>query len=354
MTTTLLIAVLLGASHRRAVAPPLFPSCTSVSGSPAVTFSRDGGRTAIPVEQKLSGIGYTYGLAFIGPETLLSAHNFSLALSTDSGCTWRTLGDVVLPDPFPMTITPASNGRAYLWADHRLDLVRYQSEHTTVLTPPTDVAGVGVDPASADHLRIGGTDGKLWESTNGGDTWTRTGGPPDVSFYGYRVAFEPANLDHAVFGSLGEGAYVTFNGGRSWARATGLANLYNVFSVAISPADPNTVWAEVYDMHVNNTRVFLSRDGGRSFQPVLDQQPGVLTLVNGAVLVPHPTDPNVLFVPFGSYFQDYGTDLFRFDAATKSWTKTHFGFDDIDAIVFSPRNPDVMYFGLEVVDGVIF
>ena len=351
MITTLLLTTML-ASHRRAVAPPpLFPSCTSVTGSPAVTFSRDGGRTTVPVEQKLSGIAYTFGVAVLGADTLLSAHNFSVAVSNDSGCTWRNLGDVVLPDPFPMTITPATNGLAYLWSDHRANFVRYQSERTTVLTAPAEVAGIGVDLATPDRVRLGSVDGVIWESTDGGYTWSRLSQTPLTNPFAYRVAFDRTNLDHAVFGMLGEGALVTFDGGRSFVVPSGLGHGFNVFSVAISPVDPNTVWAEGLEVRGETRRIFLSRDGGRSFTPVISQSPDVV-LVNGTLIVPHPSDPNVLFFVFGSYFQNYGTDLYRYDAAAAVLTKTHFPFDDIDAIVFSPRNPDVMYFGLEVVEGV--
>lgn len=305
-----------------------------------------------PVDEKLSGIAYTFGVAFLGSTTLLSAHNYSLALSTDSGCTWRALGTLVLPDPFPMSIT-ARDGRAYLWSDRRVNFVRYASERTTMLHAPLSVTGVGVDPAFPDHVRIGGTNGALWESMNGGTTWSPLYSVPVTNPYAYRVAFDPANLDHAVFGLLGEGAFVTFNGGKSYTHSSGLGSGFNAFSVAISPADSSTVWAEAYDLAANTRRIFLSRDGGSSFVPAIDQSPDVV-LTNGTLIVPHPTDPNVLFFVFGAYFQSYGTNLYRYDAAAKTLTTTHFDLDGIDAITFSPLNPDVMYFGLEVVDGVIF
>ena len=34
---------------------------------------------------------------------------------------------------------------------------------------------------------------------------------------------------------------------------------------------------------------------------------------------------------------------------SKSLTVSHFNYDDFDAIAFSPADPSVMYFGLEVV-----
>ncbi len=44
----------------------------------------------------------------------------------------------------------------------------------------------------------------------------------------------------------------------------------------------------------------------------------------------------------------YGTDVYRYDAATGMLTLTHNSYDDINAIAFWPGDPRVMYVGLEV------
>jgi len=352
--TMVFTAALSAAPPRRAVPSAPFPPCASVSGSPGVTFSRDGGRTLAPVDQPLTGVAYTYGLAALDTRTLLSAHNTTLARSTDAGCSWQVLGELPFSDL--ATITAAGSTRAYLWADNRDSLASYDNGQVTTLKPPVAIVGLGVDRAMPDHVRIGGDDGTLWDSTDAGASWSQLGrlaltGP--VLFY--RVAFDPANLDHLVYGSSGAGAHVSFDAGRTFTQATNLGNNFNAFSLQVSPADPNTVWAEGINMAESDANVpshgrhiFLSRDGGRSFTPVLDEQPG-LQLVNGATIAAHPTDPNVLYFVFGTYFQAYGTDLFRYDAAAKALRVAHFDYDDIDSIAFSPADPNVMYFGLESV-----
>jgi hypothetical protein len=57
----------------------------------------------------------------------------------------------------------------------------------------------------------------------------------------------------------------------------------------------------------------------------------------------------VLYFVFGTYFPGYGTDLFRYDHATRALTLTHSDYDGIDAIAFSRRDPSVMYLGIEEV-----
>lgn len=330
--------------------PPLFPACSKVTGSPAVTFSRDGGKTTVPVEQKLSGVAYTFGVAALSADTLVSAHNVTISISHDGGCSWRSLGEVAFAEPFPASITAASADRAYIWSDNRPNLARLAGETITMLKPPADVIGVGVDPAVPNHVRFGGSDGTLWESFDGGDTWqsigTRTGATSNI----YRAAFDPANLDHILFGTAVQGAFASFDGGKTWTHAAGVGQGFNIFNVLVSPADPNTVWAQGVDLGASVKRIFLSRDGGRSFTGVIDEGNGI-TLVNGTIMAAHPTDPNVLYFVFGTYFANYGTDLFRYDAAAKTLTLTHFDYNDFDAIAFSPLDPNVMYFGLEVVQG---
>jgi len=60
----------------------------------------------------------------------------------------------------------------------------------------------------------------------------------------------------------------------------------------------------------------------------------------------HPTDANVLYFSFGASFGGYGTDLYRFDAATNQVTKTHNAYHGIHAFAFNPAAPSVMYLGL--------
>lgn len=137
--------------------------------------------------------------------------------------------------------------------------------------------------------------------------------------------------------------------------ATGLtqgAKGANAFSIAVSPADGNVVWAEGIDLTENlanapgeGRHVWRSTDGGLTFAPVVGQTPDV-TLRNGTTLAPHPTNAGVLYFVFGTYFQGYGTDLFRYDASSKALTKTHNAYDDVSAIAFSPADPSLMFLGL--------
>jgi len=343
------------ATRRRATPRPLFPACDSVAGTPAVTFSRDGGQTFAPVDQKLEGVGYTYGLAALDASTLLSWHKTALSISTDGGCSWGKIGDYA-DGGFPPAIV-AGRGDAFIYSDQRPFFARFDvaARQFTMLKAPGSIVGLIVDPAMPAHLRAGTSEGDVFDSVDRGSSWTRIGVVPSNGLTIYRIAFDSRDLDHLVAGVLARGVLTSRDGGRNWLQAAGLGSrgAASVPSqVVISPADGNVVWSRSHDNGDENSpshgdHIYRSIDGGLSFTAVVDASASV-TLINGPVMAAHPTDTNVVYFVFGTYFQGYETDLFRYDAATRQLVKTHLDRDDIDSIGFSPADPNVMYFGLEV------
>jgi photosystem II stability/assembly factor-like uncharacterized protein len=337
------------AERRRSVVQPFFPQCRAVDGLAAVTFTRDGGATTAPTTQALHGIGYTFGLAALDADTLLAAHNQNVYLSTNGGCSWRFVGS--LGFDYPPSITAARGGVAYVWSDNREGIARYANGTLTNLKVPVAAVGLGADPTTSSRVRIGGADGSIWESVDSGATWSLRGSVPRQQFpLFYRAAFDAHDLDHILFGTANSGAYLSRDGGVTWNASTGLSatGRANAFNIVISPADPNVAWVAALDLTDDVKGIYRSTDGGQSFKRVVKE--GIVTLVNGPTMAAHPSNPNVVYFVFGTYFQNYGTDFYRYDAATDIVTTKHYAFHDIDAIVFSPADANVMYFGLEIVE----
>ncbi|HSP35315.1 MAG TPA: dispase autolysis-inducing protein [Thermoanaerobaculia bacterium] len=358
MRRALVVLLLLAAPtafagrRRSVVVRPPFPGCAIVTGTPAVTYTRDAGRTLAPVAEPLRGIGYTYGLAALDtPGTLLSIHKSTLSISTDDGCSWRPVGTAEAD--FPPSIAAAPGGRAYIWSDNRQFAARYDSRGVRTLKAPGAIVGIGVDSLNGEHVRVGTTDGVIWDSRDGGETWDPIGQLRLTLPLLYRFAFDPHDLDHIVAGTATTGASVTRDGGLTWTQ-TNIGDGFNAFNIAVSPADGNVVWTMALDTMQSDTppvfgrHIYRSTDGGLTFRSVVDHGPSV-TLINGPLLAPDPRDPAVLYFVFGTYFQGYGTDLFRYDANTDQLTIAHNHYDDIDAIAFSRTDPHLIYLGLEVV-----
>ena len=347
--SVLLLASLSAAARQRAVRiPRQDPRCGVITGTAAVTFTPDFGASLTPSAESLRPVSYTYGLVAMidEPDTLMAFHGDDLLLTTDAGCSWRVAATLPGWD-FPPRLTAARGGRVYVWSDNRRFLARYDARGVRTLKQPVAFIGLGVDPRNGERLRAGGDDGTIWESTDAGESWTQVGALPGEALLFYRFVFDPGDLHHVVAGVVSNGASVSRDGGRTWTRSN-LRNS-NVFELAISPAEANRVWAEGVDLGESRRHVWVSSDGGATFEPVLHQGPDV-ELINGNVMAAHPTNPDVLFFVFGTFFQGWGTNVYRFHLRSRTLYVTHHEHDDINAIAFSPRDPNVMYFGLEAVN----
>ncbi|MEO8217748.1 MAG: sialidase family protein [Acidobacteriota bacterium] len=332
------------------------PSCPVITGTPAVTFSLDEGNTLATTCELFSATGYTYGLvALETANTLLAVHNHTLLRSEDAGCSWTSVAELEGAE-FPPALIAGHGNRAYGWSDNGQFFFRVDGTTVTKLKAPANpILGAAVDPANDDRVRIGGGDSTLWESLDAGQTWQQIGTIRVSSPLYYRILFDPSNLEHIVVGTLNAGAWVTFDGGSTWKESSGISSggPVNVFNGAISRADGNVVWLMALDIRQSDAgepssgrHIFHSVDGGESFAAVVDRSADV-NLINGPVMAAHPTNPDVLYFVFGTYFQGYGTDLFRYDAATRVLSRSHSNNDDINAIAFSPASPSIMYLGLE-------
>jgi hypothetical protein len=363
LCTLLITLPAVAAPKRRPSSPPAsFPQCSMITGSPAVTFTRNEGASLTRTALALTGIGYTYGLTAVDENTLVAVHKSDLLISNDAGCTWNVVTQLDGPE-FPPRVAAGSDGRIYAWSDNRQWTVRYDDRGAFRLKQPVHFVGFAVDPLNPDHIRGGGHDGSsangsIWDSRDGGETWEHVAPVPRGALI-YRFVFDPQNLDHVVLGTLTQGSFVSFDGGRTWTPSEGIRGSRgtNVFEFAVSPVDTNVIWAMGIDMAESDAgvpshgrHIYRSTNGGLTFTPVLDEEPGV-KLINGPTMAAHPTNPDVLYFVFGTHVMNYGTDLFRYDASSDELTMTHNDHHGINAITFSPKDPRVMYLGLEVVGG---
>ena len=337
------------------------PKCERVAGTDAVTFTLDEGATLAGTTRRLGSSGYTFGLAALpAGNTLAAVFNRTYYRSTSAGCRWTEIGEIpTVSDGFPVTLVASAGDRAYGYSDGRPDLARLEGRNIASLRAPVDaIVGMGADSADGNRARLGGGDGSIWETTDGGEgRWTFLGAAPLPSNpIVYRAAFDPADLDHAIVTVATDGAYVTFDGGASWTRSTGLSSTgdgpVNVFNAVVAPAGGHVVWAMGLDLDEADAgapsggrHIYRSTDGGLTFTPVVDQSEDV-RLQNGPTMAAPPNSTDVVYFTFGMSFQNYGTDVFRYDEATGQVTKTHNAFDRVPAIAFNPGDPSVMYLGL--------
>jgi len=115
----------------------------------------------------------------------------------------------------------------------------------------------------------GAMEGGIYRSKDGGDTWQKLGGGLPTGLFGKAgLAVSPANPDRvwAVVEAGDEkgGVYRSDNGGDTWRRLTNEKQLFHrpwyYMRMTADPQDENTVW-------INNVLLYKSVDGGRTFVP---------------------------------------------------------------------------------------
>lgn len=334
-------------------------SCSRVTGTEAVSFTTDEGLT-LAGTRPLRETSYSHGLAVLDqPNALLAtqmtAEGNRILRSENGGCNWSEIE--ALDDWNLLLLTAAPGGGAYAWSRGREGFYRVQGDEVGARTAPSEVYGLSVDPLDAEHLRIGGYDCQLYESSDGGASFVPVGSPANTgNGIFFAVEFHPADWNQALCGTLG--AWRTTDGGQSWNPVAPFdkADPDWVYLFEYAPSDPQRVWARA-NLESLDRQILVSEDGGASFVTAVAQgasaadQNGVVrtvTLTNQPTMAARAEDPAVLYFVFGSYFSNYGTDLFRYDLLSGELRVVHIdGLDGIDAIAFSPADPAVMYLGLE-------
>lgn len=337
-------------ARRRAVRAPAsgwsVPQCAQVTGFPSVAISLDGGTTVLPHTETAEGLQvYTFGLAATHvPDRLLAVTARLLLESNDAGCSWTHTGFAFPHNGYELVRAP---GGVWAWSRLGSELYRIAGETTQRNAPVALPIAFHADREQANALALADDQGAIWFSNDAGATWQFAARAPGRAPF-YAVAFAPRTRSHIVATGLADGARVTFDGGATWIDSSGLAGL-NVFNVAISPVDDQVVWALGLDpKETGKVRraIYRSDDGGRSFLRVLAES-NEADLSNAVVLYPAADDANV------AYFALPGTTLFTIDGSGIR-ARASMPYRDINAVVFSPASPRVMYFGLKLSEMSLF
>ena len=238
---------------------------------------------------------------------LISGDMLGVGLSTDGGRTWVAtygfksweMGDLTWHPADPMTVWAGSASGPYVSHDGGV----HWSERRAGMPPPqgfgysAPVEKVLYDPQDAGHLlALGGSSrrwdmhtwdktalGAVWESRDGGGHWTRLvtlgadgadpapDARPGVNIVSGGFGAGSSRLIYA--GLDGHGVRVSEDGGRTWADRTAGLPHPNVERVIPHPRDPNTVFVSL-DNHrrADGTfepgGVYKSSDAGRHWASI--------------------------------------------------------------------------------------
>ena len=153
------------------------------------------------------------------------------------------------------------------------------------------------DPVTPDTVYT--TDGRtVYKTTDGGETWTQasTGLPTDDPWM-WAGAINPITPTILLVGTHEHGVYRTEDGGQSWVSANqGLPGGACVTALAIHPVTPTVAYAATYDRGAEQSRVWRSDDGGKTWTATVAYT-STAPVVGLAV---SPVDPDVVYVGEGN------------------------------------------------------
>jgi photosystem II stability/assembly factor-like uncharacterized protein len=211
---------------------------------PMLLRSADGGVTWTPASQGLPGVApMAWALDPNDPNTLFISSRAHLFRTTDGGLNWQTMR---LPagGHYAIAIAPSDSDVVYLGGNPPLRSVD-RGATWQVLTPivagaPSDVTGLVIDLASADHVWASIEGGGVYESQDGGGSWRSTG----LTDRPVRWLASASGPFTVYAGVTEDGIYRWDPQASAWTTASnGLPAKSTILAFAADPRQPGTLWA---------------------------------------------------------------------------------------------------------------
>jgi len=220
---------------------------------------------------------------------------------------------------------------------------------------------IQVDPRDHATIYVASATGGIWKTTNKGTFWTPIfEGQPENSFGSLAISPANPNLIWAGSGeqqnrqssSWGSGVYKSTDAGKTWTHV-GLDQTASIGRVIAHPTDANVAYvAAVGNLWKANAErgVYKTADGGKTWTKELY----VDTLTGVTDLVMDPRDPNVLYAAtyqrlrsaFGFNGGGPGSAIYKTIDGGATWKKLENGIPSGDkgriGLSISRSNPDVL------------
>ncbi|MGH9745190.1 MAG: WD40/YVTN/BNR-like repeat-containing protein, partial [Candidatus Acidiferrales bacterium] len=268
--------------------------------------------------------------------------------STDQGSTWKELAYTGFPkgpwDRIGIAVAPGNHGQR-VFAIFTQGLYRSDDAGATwrQITQDTRVIGnayfarVFVDPRNADLVYVMQT--SLYRSTDGGQTFASYKGAPGGDDY-HNMWIDPQNSQRLILG-VDQGAVISVDGGKTWTswhnQPTGQfyhVSTDNNFPYIAYAAQQDSGTAEVPSRSDYGSLTYRDWFSAAGFEY--------------SYIAPDPLNPNIVYS--GGW---YGS-VVRFDRTTGQYTHAFvrgpkYRTTNMPPLVFSPRDPHVLYFATQFV-----
>jgi photosystem II stability/assembly factor-like uncharacterized protein len=195
------------------------------------------------------------------------------------------------------------------------------------------IAFIAIDPFTPSILYAlsGGPRGTLYKSTDGGHSWSIISA---ANVYASVLVTDPA-LPSTLYANLdGAGLSKSTDGGTTWA-ATGLNDF--PIALAIDPANSNTLYASTASD--TSQAILKSTDGGKTWSAI--------DTISAVVATAIPVTRSLVFAPNESVYVTSGAGIFKSADGGITWAESDAGLriHDIRTVIGGPLNPSILYGG---------
>lgn len=199
-----------------------------------------------------------------------------------------------------------------------------------------DARSFAVDPHDSKHLYLGTQTGWIYQSRDGGTSWTRitqVDGNNDLVID--HISIDPAAPEHMILAAFtlnrpGGGLYISDDGGKHWAKQPDMTG-QSVRSLARAESDPNILVAGTLQ------GVYRSKDNAKHWESI--SPPGSKEIHEIESIAIDPKDPNVIYA--GTWHLPWKT----VDGGTH-WDSIKQGIiddSDVFSIVIDPTSPNIVF-----------